>query len=1655
MAVSGFAAAVAAAGSGIAGVTIAGSAIYGAIAMAALAAAASYTSQSMARRAQEKAQRAATTPGSTTASFRNPAASRQIIYGKTRVGGPLAYLRGENGSVQMTVMLASHECTAIDEVWLDDYQVTLAQTASLLGRRTHVEWTEIEDPVNPGSMIQTPVEVVDDPGTVVTVWYDSGRYSVVRETIFAGFVCERTNLGASDQVVSPLLSNVTGGAWTSNHRLRGICHLPIVFYWLPDMFPNGVPNPSAVVRGKKLYDPRKDSTNGGSGAHRLNSPSTWEYSNNSALCLLDYLLDARLGLGATSAEIDFSSFAAAATICDQSVATVDGTEPRYTCNGVLTTEASHENNILSILSSMDGRLVYTGGRFRCFAGAYVAPAVTLTEDDLAGPIQVQTQQERSKVFNAARGEFASAETKWHRSDYPPYQSATLYAADQNEWLWADLPLPMTTSASTAQRLAKLAVMRSRKQIVVSAAWKLSAMQLMPGETVALTLARYGWSAKPFTVEEWKFNVSGEDGQLSVSMTLREIDEATFAWTAEEAATFASSPATTLPDPYDVDAPTGLALQAVASVAPDGSVATLIRALWSQSEDPYVTGNGRVTMQWKRSTETTWGAQRVALGSAFELYSDPVVAGRTYNVRVRFENTSGATSTWATANITPAGDLTPPGAPSSLTATVAVGAVRLDWTNPTDTDLAYVEVYEHTTDTRASATRIAKVAGTSYVRSGLAPNDLRYYWVRAVDTSGNVGAYNATAGVTTTSSVAAPASLSLAAASTIAEDGTVQSRVTATWPVSTDGYVLNGGAVRLEWKASTDASYGASVALAGGADTYVTPLLTPGTTYNFRVRRESSVGAVSSWATANVVAAGDTTAPGAPSGLTAAGSLGAIRLSWTLPADDDLAYTEVWEYTSNSRASATKIAQVAASSFTRAGLASGATRYYWIRCVDTSGNIGAYNATSGVAGTVGTVDNTDLASGITTVEIVSALPTSSNFAGRTVFLTTDNKLYRYTGSAFTAVVPAADITGTLADSQLAAIAASKVTGQLTDSQLAAIAAAKVTGTISSSQIADGSISGTKFASGLKPVEVVSTLPTTGNTQGRTVFLTTDNKLYRYTGTAFTAVVPAADVTGTLTDSQIADLAASKLTGQITSTQITDGAISTAKLAAGAVTAAKITANTITASEIAAGAITATTIAAGAVTTAKLAAGAVTANEIAANTITSGKIAAGAITATEIAASAITTAKIAAGAVTATEIAASAVTTAKISAGAITTATIAAGAVTATEIAAGSVTTAKIAAGAITATEIAASAVTTAKLATGAVTADTIAAGAITTAKLAAGSVTADKIDVVNLVAQKFQSATTGYRLEINPAGNTAGKIVTYDGKGSITADIGIVTGTSISGVARFNRAKDANSTQTGYGIDVDYSVHNRIFSGSTFGAHGYGVGIDIKHTGDVAGYFESTDRDGIKVKGSTATGYYDIRCEGSGKLLAGSTVLPFTGAHEALIAPGAGAEIGDIVVDVELLAKEGVSNTLFRVALSDTPNQRAAVGIVSSEPSPWSLDTSPYLLRVPAPEPAPPSPDAPWPADARTGYVWRDAAYAELVEHEYLLVNAVGEGQLNVCGEGGDIAAGDLIVTSSMPGKGMKQADDVVRSYTVARARESVTFSDPAEVRQIACIYLCG
>jgi len=227
--------------------------------------------------------------------------------------------------------------------------------------------------------------------------------------------------------------------------------------------------------------------------------------------------------------------------------------------------------------------------------------------------------------------------------------------------------------------------------------------------------------------------------------------------------------------------------------------------------------------------------------------------------------------------------------------------------------------------------------------------------------------------------------------------------------------------------------------------------------------------------------------------------------------------------------------------------------------------------------------------------VSTLPSSGAlvFNNSIVLLTAvydgnpANILYQYNSSSasWAPLVSAANLTGTLAASQIASITASQISTQLTASQIAAINASIINGQISQSQIANGAVGTNQLGSGAV-----------------------------LTGNIGAAAVTAVQIAGsTILGSNIAG-------GTIQATNIQAGAITTnqisatagiigGQLAAGTITAGNIAANTITASQISASA-------------------GITGNQIAANTIQAGNIAANTIGAGQIvtsglSASAITT------------------------------------------------------------------------------------------------------------------------------------------------------------------------------------------------------------------------------------------------------------------------------------------------------------------------------------------------------------------------------------------------------------------------------------------------
>lgn len=666
---------------------------------------------------------------------------------------------------------------------------------------------------------------------------------------------------------------------------------------------------------------------------------------------------------------------------------------------------------------------------------------------------------------------------------------------------------------------------------------------------------------------------------------------------------------------------------------------------------------------------------------------------------------------------------------------------------------------------------------------------------------------------------------------------------------------------------------------------------------------------------------DYTIPPAPSGLTITSGMTSIYLQWDGAPIRNLSSAEIWRASINSLGAAIRIATTAANVYADPVGRTSQVYYYWIRFVSQANVTGPYNSTNGTVGGTGLVGGVDLSPLIITAEKIASgaidlggtkvtgLLANANMAVITDPTKIADSLIGNTKLADAAITAgkiangAIDLSGTkitgllananmavisdptkIADSLIgntklanAAITAAKIadgaidlggvkiTGLLANANMAVISdASKIADSLISNtkladlavtaqKIASGAVTLTKFASGIEPVSVVASLPTTKSTET----VAYNGKLYRWNGTQYTAAVASSDISGTITDaqvaalsaskitgqltnSQIADLAAAKVTGQITGTQISDDSISTPKLSAGSITAAKIAANTIVAGNIAAGAITATEIAAGTITSAKIAAGTIQASNIAASTITGSLIAANTITGSNIVADTITSAQIAAGAVTASEIAAGAITAGKIATGAIiandgviangaitnalianaaigsaqivdaaiTSAKIGSLAVGTAAIQTGAITTALIANAAIGSAQIADAAITSAKIGTAAIGTAAIQTGAITTALIANAAIGSAQIADAAITSAKIGNLAVGNAAIQNAAitnakiGDMAADKITT---GSLTAAIGITTGT-ISGGVNTGNAFGSAGFGTGFFLGLDSSVY---------------------------------------------------------------------------------------------------------------------------------------------------------------------------------------------------------------------------------------------------------
>jgi hypothetical protein len=640
-------------------------------------------------RAQRKARAAANASlQDRTTPVRASDMARSIVYGRTRVADVLAYhvTHGNRRDiVSQVVVLAGHEITAVDDIWFGDtsigpldaqgnvqtgspYFVSDQQsvTADFVGGTAGSSFTL---PVGAGSLVAldtlvyitrqvtsesynetsviqasetvTMVEGVDftRSGSTITLTTDAAlslpilaTYRIELGTAYArAYVFLGTEAGQRDLN----LESWSGGEWPATALGRGVPRLHVLNFWNETVYATGFPAVTAIVRGKRVYDPRQDSTNGGTGPQRADTPSTWQHSANSALCAADYLRS-DLGFGCTSTEIDWPSVIESANVCDESIPLVTGSQPRYTCNGVLQTDVDRQSNLEDILDSMLGTAFWSAGKWTIRAGAYRTPTLDLDQRDMVGALRWKARAPRRELFNAVRGRYREPAQLYAVTDYPPYVSPTYIAEDAGETLYREIDMPMVDDARRAQRIAKLALFRARQALTIEATFKLGAYAVQPGDTIRLSHDAYGWANKVFRVTRRRLI------ELSVvALELQEEAAAVYAWDFNEATNPDPAPNTNLPDPRFVQMPRDVSVTSNVDtyyVRQDGVVVPYVRVTWAQLEQD----DAVVEVFWKRVQDAEYQRISTAVG-ATEARIEGVTRGETLNVYVWARNAIGAHS----------------------------------------------------------------------------------------------------------------------------------------------------------------------------------------------------------------------------------------------------------------------------------------------------------------------------------------------------------------------------------------------------------------------------------------------------------------------------------------------------------------------------------------------------------------------------------------------------------------------------------------------------------------------------------------------------------------------------------------------------------------------------------------------------------------------------------------------------------------------------------------------------------------------------------------------------------------------------------------------------------------------------------------------------
>jgi len=584
-------------------------------------------------------------------------APHRYIYGRAKVGADIVamFTSGDKDQFRHLVCVhAAHECDAIEEIWVNNvlvdpidyngnaaggrfavapnmYAIEEKHTGPTFtlgySPRDQVVWVFGGEGTNmhrlPVRSVNGKAVTIDFAGPVV-VNYEravfnniAGPIAMDNEPVKNPVVNIQRHLGGQDDVADMYLRSMVGDKWPATAVLRGLCYTVITLDLNHSEFQSGLVPIHAVIRGRKLYDPRDGQT---------------RWSANPALAIMDYLTSPLCDV--PMSDLPLAQFITAANVCDEAAPTIGA---RYTINGTVTSDQDQKGVLESMAQCMAGGLVAT--TWDVYAGKYIAPVAALTQADIVGSLSINPGVSDASVYNGFKGQYIGPENKYVQTDFAPYQNAAYREADGRD-LYTNLDFPFTDSLQRVTNLACIFTEDQRNGFTIKAEFSLKAWPLKVGQRITYTSPFIGQTNKVYRITDKSYAPNS-----AVQLTLKE--DAASIWDFADAVVLDSTPNTDLPDPWRIDQLDSIDCTSGESTLlrqADGSTVPRILVSWPVT----VQQNGvQVEIEWRAVSSPTWERTTVSADNT-QAYLSPITPGFFYVVRARCVNPYLNTSSgWVT------------------------------------------------------------------------------------------------------------------------------------------------------------------------------------------------------------------------------------------------------------------------------------------------------------------------------------------------------------------------------------------------------------------------------------------------------------------------------------------------------------------------------------------------------------------------------------------------------------------------------------------------------------------------------------------------------------------------------------------------------------------------------------------------------------------------------------------------------------------------------------------------------------------------------------------------------------------------------------------------------------------------------------------------